>query len=195
MTIDYSKFVGVRVRCQRIEDAKLFSGWVKSFAAEALTIQFEDDVLLAVGDRVAFEIQGQANNVFVIGEVSVADARSISANLNTNMRLTNSVESARFRAAQFGIFCDLELSGESYEMEVQDISMTGIGLMSSVPFERGAIVGLTIYTHVGTATATGEVRYCKQVPGEDAAYRLGIKLQFDERVSRSRWGSMFTQAA
>lgn len=193
MTIDLSQYVGSRARCQRIEDAKLFRGWVKQIGESELELTFEGGCELAVGERVAAELQGHQQNCFLIGEVTQTNGAKVEFKLTSGLRITAPTESVRFQAARFGLFCDLTVDSETYDMEVADLSTGGVGLVSTTAIAKGKIVNLALHTSGGTAQGMGEVRYCK--PIDDGHFRIGIKLHFDDRLSKARWIKQFPNAA
>ncbi|MBL8086772.1 MAG: PilZ domain-containing protein [Chthonomonas sp.] len=194
MAIDFLQYIGTRARCQRIEDARLLRGWVVEFDQQLIVLRFDADRQLAVGERVAFELQGSSNNVFAIGEVESLEDDLVRFKLTSNLRLTSPTESVRFQATRFGIFCDLTHGDQKYDMDVQDISSSGVGLVGLLNIERGTVVDIAVHSAHGTVTGKGEVRYCKP---EDShgRFRLGIKLHIEDRISRGRWLRLFPNAA
>lgn len=193
MNVDLLQYVGSRARCQRIEDAKLFRGWVKTVSETELELTFEGGCELVVGERVAAELQGHQQNCFLIGEVTNTSGTKVEFKLTSGLRLTAPTESVRFQAARFGLFCDLTVDGETYDMEVADLSTGGVGLISPVALPKGKVVNLALHTSSGTAQGMGEIRYCK--PMEGGTFRAGVKLHFDERLSKARWIKQFPNAA
>lgn len=194
MSFDYKNYEGTRARCQRIEDAKLFRGWIRSFDENEIQVQFEEKVPLAPSERMAFELQGITQNIFVLGEVIEINDQVGHFRLTSSLRLSTPTESVRFQATRFGIFCDLEYEGEIYDMDVSDISSGGIGLTGAVDLPKGKSVKLQLHTSAGAAQAIGEVRYSK--PGsEEGQFRVGLKLYFEDRISKGRWAKLFPTAA
>lgn len=195
MNFEYEQYRGTRVRIQRIEDAKLFRGWVHEFTETALHITFEEVPEISINERAAFELQGHHQNVFVIGEVREIAGLVVIFRLTSNLRLSAPTESVRFQASRFGVYCDLIWDDESHEVEVNDISTGGVGIISPVAVDRAEVVELRFRTRTGEAICQAEVRYCRPLADDSNRYRIGCRLEFADRVSKGRWFQLFPNAA
>jgi hypothetical protein len=177
-----------------MSDAKLFNGWVKELTETTIEIQLETEAKLTPHERFAFEIYGFHQNVIVIAELVTPKLDSLLFRLSSNIRLTAPSESVRLRTDHVAIFCKVLTSEGEFEAEVVDVSGSGVGILSPKALVRGDIHSFKFETQYGLADGVGEVRYCKK-NADEKMYRIGIKLQFESRVSRGRWAQLFPNAA
>lgn len=194
MPFDHSLLSGTRVRCQRMSDAKLFNGWVRELTETTIDVQLESTASVVLKERFAFEIYGFSQNVIVLGEVAQTKPDGIHFRLSSNLRLTAPSESVRLRTDGISVFCTIQTAADAIEAEVVDVSSGGVGLLSPKELTRGDILNFKFETQYGIAEGQGEIRYCKKSPDDDL-FRVGVKLQFESRVSRGRWAQLFPNAA
>ncbi len=72
----------------------------------------------------------------------------------------------------------VSLPQEGREAAIVDISITGLGVISTMPFSQGAMLRIQMdgakFNMDKPINIRGEVRYCK--PQREKEYRLGIKF-------------------
>jgi|GEM_PF-5571398 len=194
MSVQYDQYAGTRVRCQRVNDAKLFNGWVLELSAESIRVQSDEAPEFSEVDRVAFEVYGQIQNIFLMAQFEKDGAgNSHTFRVLSNLRLSPVKESVRLLADRLGMMGALTYQGETVDVQVLDVANTGAGVKSPVAVDKGEVVELKFNTLHGDVDCRCEVRYCKASKDEDG-FRLGLKLEFVDRVSKGRWSQILTQA-
>lgn len=193
MAVQYEQYRGTRSRCQRVNDAKLFNGWVVELTAETVRIQIDDAPEFSNTDRVAFEIFGQVQNIFMMAQFEKQVNGGFEFRIMSNMRLSPPKESVRLLADRLGVFARFTKDGEEHDAHVVDIATGGVGITSWVNLEKGDEITITFETPYGEVSGQAEVRYSKPVR-DGSGYRIGLRLGFEDRVSKGRWNQVLIGA-
>lgn len=72
-------------------------------------------------------------------------------------------------------------------VQIVDASEFGIGLISPIEIGCGTSVSLTLLSASGEFAVTGEIRYCREVPGDEPFFRLGIQIDPLKGDPATRW--------
>jgi hypothetical protein len=87
-----------------------------------------------------------------------------------------------------------EAAGEhsmySLDVEVNDVSHEGAGILCASRLDRGTQISLLVDSPAGPVACKGEVRYCKPEPEHENVFRVGLLLQEMGRLELARWTKM-----
>lgn len=73
---------------------------------------------------------------------------------------------------------------------VLDVSESGLGIASTLELEVGETVEMQAATVSTKIELVGEVVYCQPIPGNEAHFRAGIRLELTERNAIARWAEI-----
>jgi hypothetical protein len=188
-----SGFANVRVRLQRLKDARFFSGWVSDFDERDLRIRLSSSGQSEVGDRFLVEIFGA--ETVAICQASVTMAFDTQANLTVlgPVQYRHSTESSRL--AVTSMFGTVTTQDDEIEARIADISRTGVGLILRKSLTRKTSVKLKLCTPAGEILADGEVRYSRPDTSGNGSFRAGIRLMEMGRLEKARWIRLFEREA
>jgi RNase P/RNase MRP subunit p29 len=200
-------FQNTRVRFQRIKDAKLFNGWVRSLSSRNAVIGTATAVSVVPGESFRFEVFGTGARAVFEGRLEVVSGTNLGFAVTTPVRALPSNEEMRVKTPNLPatVFVtvkpaeddsgpsDLETLTEDVsaargiEGQVVDLSANGLGLVTSALFPKGTWLRIQIDTPWGKTDCIGEVRYCKPM---GAMFRLGLRIHAMDRLNRSRFDSL-----
>ncbi len=188
-------YEGTRARCQRIRDAKLFSGWVGEITDGYIAMTCDHVPEFEPLDQIAIEVYGHAQNLLMVGVFESVAGKQAQFRVVSSTRVIPAKENVRIHAGRLGVLCEfVGPEGNLLEYRVVDVSKGGVGLEGSMGLPKGHVGEIRFDTEAGDVTATAEVRYCK-LDEASREYRLGLRIEFSERVSRGRWLQLFSQVA
>jgi hypothetical protein len=177
-----------RAWVQRISDSRIFSGWIAELSKTAAILDIPAAQDLSPGDECSIQALGTASCAVVKGKVQLVAAHQVSFALEGSARFLKSGEEARMRAS--GLLAMVSDEYAPIETEIIDISPNGLGMLASVPFERGSEIQLALATPAGQIYVSGEVRYCRQMSNEPIRFRVGVRLKRFDRVNQARWNRL-----
>lgn len=202
------EFVGTRARLQRLNDAKMFNGWIEAFFGEHLRITITSNRPISLGERFHIEAIGARGTMSCQVEVvdyesgvpnSVSETAAVAVTMNLGLRLLTpmlvraSVEEVRYKLNELQFCFDFE--GEMVSAVAIDGSAGGIGAFSQVELPTGLRTSVLIPTNHGEIRATVEVRYCRPDARKKNLRRLGLKFVDLDRLSRTKWEQFLREAA
>ncbi|MBS1705337.1 MAG: PilZ domain-containing protein [Armatimonadetes bacterium] len=114
--------------------------------------------------------------------------------LVSSVRILRGKENYRQLAEQLSLICRIVVDEEEHEYAVVDVSPEGVGLVGWPEIARDSVVPIEFDSASGVIKCKAEVRYCR-LTKDKAAYRLGLRLEFDDRISRGRWIQLFSEKA
>jgi hypothetical protein len=203
-------YSGSRVSFQRLSDARILRGWVDSFEGPTLVVRTSADFELAVGDGFSFRVNGLNSDAVFLAELSALDdnfaalrglidsgdlaglgldEQVLSFSITSGIALLPPAQDARFNTATGSV-----LLGEGIDCVIQDISLSGIGVICHEHIEPGLVLPARIICECGTIDCEVEVRYCRKLADGQNTFRMGLLLQPMDRVSAGRWQTMFRKA-
>lgn len=181
-------FKGTRAWLQRIEDAKIFSGWVQNLAQHDAVIETTACSDLRAGDEFMVQAFGHGECATFKARLRLCNGALGSFAIEGRIRFLRSKEEPRLLV--YGLVAQVEDEYAPFEARVVDISPSGVGLLASVPIEKGAKVRLSLTSPVGQVEASGVVRYSRQLSDGPAEFRIGVKLDKLDRLSQARWNKL-----
>jgi hypothetical protein len=188
-----------RSRLQRIRDAKFFNGWIKGFDDEQIHVQLASNEVLELGDIFVIEVHGADCYAMIKGKLGMVSESIAVFTFMEKPRYFPPKERVRVKvegvSATLGVLANpheevAEHPMYSLEVEVNDVSHEGVGILSSSRLDRGTQISLLVDSPAGPVQCKGEVRYCKPEPEHDSLYRIGILLQQMGRLELARWTKM-----
>lgn len=210
----FRRFIGTRVRFQRMSDCRLFHGWVQELDNDMLVVRTSPDVAVMDGDSFRFEINGPDQVLMFTGQLvggshlelmrmsvnqSIREVRNkiLSAGdlefeflITTAIATRSAQEEPRFavQSAQ-GQFT---YEGGSAEVILLDASLGGLGLRTDQNIPKGTVGLVRIETPHGAVTLKAIVQYCRSEGGGGAhdTFRLGMKIEEIDRLGQARWNQM-----
>lgn len=203
-----NNYVGLRVRCQRLRDAKIFNGWIESFGLGRVEISTEAAHPPEAGDEFHFQVASVDGGItfraavdscaaydlrqaVVVRTEGSSAVKAFTTKILVRMSLTTPVrplalaEGARIKLPEFLI--ELEIDGQKLPVLCVDGSTGGLGVVAGAELERDKVTHVTIRTRVGTIEGEAEVRYCRADPNQAGGYRIGLMWTNVDRINRTLW--------
>lgn len=181
-------FVNVRVRLQRLSDAKFFSGWVRTFSDSEIVIDFPNQDVFERGMKFFVTINGVQTAAVVQATLANQSPGFITLRYDGGLRFLNPTEPARRLVT--GLTGVIKLDEAEIEMQVSDVSTKGFGAVIDGSITRGSIVDIEIDTQFGNIVAKAEVRYCRQDTKDSLKHRIGMQLTQMGRIENARWSRL-----
>jgi hypothetical protein len=207
--ISIENFVGTRTRFQRIRDAKIFSGWIESYAFTHIALSTNTNHAVQIGDE--FRIEGYGHKVSMvvnaklmdIGKLDLINEGKITAVVGTNARIIEakrvllnmelsgpvrfaaSTENVRIKTPLIPLLAkqgENELQGFSLDVSQQGIALTTSGILQANEQLEGQL-----QTNQGVIRFTGNVRYCLTDKDRDGMNRCGIHIDPFDRTTSPKW--------
>jgi len=177
-----------RVRLQRVADAKFFSGWIVEMTGKDAAVRLNDCETMDPGDIIVGEVSGRENRALIDAKVS----KIVDDLVHFEFRRTPRYEVARENARTVvrNVTGSLNFQGEVVDVQVLDVSVSGIGFLTYAPLPAGSIVKLSLETAHGPLKVSGEVRYCRSDATRFGLYRAGALITEMGRLDRARWNKM-----
>jgi hypothetical protein len=184
-----SQFRKTRCRIQRLSDAKMLTGWAVDLTPVQLVVAVKTPDILQPGDVAVLEFFGKKNNLIAKGTFTMSLSGSFVFELSAPPKISAASEAPRMSVNNY--VCTFLWDGLRGEGSIVDVSLTGVGMISSSSLEKGSVLDLTIKTPNGEILCGGTVKYCRPIP-DSFEYRLGIELSFKDRLILARWQRLFT---
>lgn len=184
-----SQFRKTRCRIQRLSDAKMLTGWAVDLTPAQLVVSIKTPDVLQPGDMAILEFFGKKNNLIAKGKFTMALSGSFVFELVEQPKISAASEAPRMSVSNY--ICTFLWDGLRGEGSLVDVSITGIGMISSSSLNKGDVLELTIKTPNGEVFCGGIVKYCRPIP-DTFEYRIGIELSFSDRLVLARWQRLFT---
>jgi hypothetical protein len=179
---------GTRCRLQRLRDLKFLSGWVRSVGAQQITVELKDVLAAEQGETFNLEATTVECNVAYPCMLIKAEQSIYRLSITGEPLITTPGQEPRYRAHQVEV--DLQILDSVIEARAIDISASGIGLIINEPLVRFARVKLTTRNSSTSVECQGMVRYCRPDQDQRDSYRVGIEVDFADRLSRAMWMRM-----
>jgi PilZ domain len=177
-------FFNTRARVQRIRDAKLFSGWVRSFSGTTLVATLSREAQVTPGETFVFQVQGPGSVAMFTAVLELAFGMELTLNLISEVKFVKSDGTMRLLVEGM----TGQLIYENYEIDVTilDLSENGAGVVTDEALEKGTGIQLVIDSPQGRVDCSGEVIYCRRLEVGNQ-YRIGMSIKPQNRVDTARW--------
>lgn len=184
-------FIGTRVRCQRLSDMKLLSGWLVSMKDLHVRVQINHPNIASPGQELFLEAAGDGEKLCM--RVRVCNVTGDFADLillNEPQLLPHSDE-VRILLERIPI----QIRAGWYEVqgEILDVSLSGVAVQTSVELDVDVICQLTLTTRQGIIRIKGVVVYSRPQPGNAGFFRTGFQLMESDPVTDSQWSRLLSE--
>ncbi len=178
-------FVNVRVRLQRLPDAKFFAGWVRQMTDSEITIDYQGAEWFAPGAKFFVTVNGVESAALFPAELQNQSPGFIVLRITGEPRYTKANEEAR--RSIVGLNGVLHLGESEIEIQILDVSAKGMGGMIEGAIPRGTTIDFDVDTQFGAVIGKAEVRYCRQEAKESMRHRIGLQIVSMGRIETARW--------
>jgi hypothetical protein len=179
---------GTRCRLQRLRDLKFLSGWVRSATAQQITIELKEAVPAEEGEKYNLEGATGGSNLAYPCMLIKADGGLYRLSVTGEPLVTTPGQEPRYRA--YNIEVSMQGPDSAIQSQAIDISASGIGVLTFEPLPRFARVKLAVRNSSTSVECLGTVRYCRPDQDERGCYRIGVQVDFEDRLSRAMWARM-----
>ena len=187
-----TSFRNTRARLQRLSDLRFFAGWARDLTPEAVMVLFVGAVLPEAGDNMHVHLTGNMVAAVFGAKVVLVRGKMAQLNFTEPPRFIASSEDMRVWAGETRA---IARSGPyEFAITVLDISLRGIGVLSTDPWERGDLLDIEYATPHGEVRGTAEVRYCRRSAEDPDVYRAGLMWTHMDRLSSARWHKVVDNA-
>jgi hypothetical protein len=184
--LDLGELIACRARLQRHEDAKSFYAWVQDVDVARLIVLTNEACPLEVGQRFHVEVFGEKAKVMMEACLS-AKRNDTLFSFAIKSPLTSLPATEDARRCVFGVTLEGTLDGEPFKGEVTDMSPSGIGFLCDRPLSSGATIAIVVSGKCGQLSCEAQIRYCRQLSGEETKFRVGAQLGQLDRIQRALW--------
>lgn len=175
-----------------MSDARILYGWVESASSDELTASIQTAGDIAVGDRLAFEIEGKSSTVLLQAVLVQPLVRRFGTFRIVDIsRVADASNAPRIRTE--GLTITLHTECGDIDGQVLDISLGGAGIELETSLDVGAVLPATFQSGDRQVEAAVEVRYCRSI--RDDLFRIGVKIGEMSRVHSARWAMLLDEAA
>ncbi|MBL8049054.1 MAG: PilZ domain-containing protein [Chthonomonas sp.] len=87
--------------------------------------------------------------------------------------------------------CDIHLDNMRGEASAVDISIEGIGFLTSAKLEKGDKLQIYVTSPEGVIEVQADVRYCLATDPDGFEFRAGARLTFPDRIGQAKWMRLF----
>lgn len=181
-------FVNVRVRMQRLSDAKFYSGWLRSMSESEVVIDFTGGDMFEPGTKFFLSINGVNSAAVVQTQLTSQSPGFLNLRYDGQVKYLNPSEQARRLVT--GLTGVIEIAGGEIDMQITDVSVKGFGALIEGVILKGSIVTIQIDTQFGNVTAQAEIRYCRQDSKDSMRHRVGFQITQIGRIENARWGRL-----
>jgi len=181
-------FVNVRVRLQRLSDAKFFAGWVRTLSDTEIVVDFAGSDWFETGSKFFVTINGIQTAAAVQATLETQSPGFMTLKYDGSLRYLNPTEAARRQVT--GLTGVIRMDDIEIEMQISDISTKGFGAVIDGSLPRGTIVEIDVDTQFGNVTGKAEVRYCRQDAKDSMKHRMGLQLVQLGRIETARWSRL-----
>ena len=184
-------FVNVRVRLQRLADAKFFAGWVRTLSDTEIVVDFAGAEDFEIGSKFFVTINGVQTAAVVQATLENQSPGFVTLRYDGVLRYLAPSEAARRQVT--GLTGVIGLDGTEIEMQVTDVSSMGFGAVIEGSLTRGTIVDIEVDTQFGNISGKAEVRYCRQDTQDSMKHRIGVLLTQLGRIETARWSRLIAE--
>lgn len=181
-------FVNVRVRMQRLVDAKFYSGWLRSMTESEVVIDFAGSDIFEPGTKFFLSINGVNSAAVVQTQLTSQSPGFLSLRYDGTIKYLNPSEQARRLVT--GLTGIIHIDGGEIDMQITDVSVKGFGALIEGVILKGSVVSIEIDTQFGNVIAQAEVRYCRQDSKDSMRHRVGFQIVQIGRIENARWGRL-----
>ena len=178
-------FVNVRVRLQRLPDAKFFAGWVRQMTDTEITIDYQGSEWFTLGAKFFVTVNGVESAALFPADLQNQSPGFIVLRITGEPRYTKANEEAR--RSIVGLNGVLHLGESEVEMQILDVSAKGMGGMIEGAIPRGTLIDFDVDTQFGAVIGKAEVRYCRQEAKESMRHRIGLQIVSMGRIESASW--------
>jgi len=181
----FKKIVGTRCRLQRHRDLKFFSGWVEAHKDDLIVVVAKDTSPMSVGERYRFEAAADRAAIGFDAILVSKDLQILRMQPTSDVHVNTPGQEPRYRVE--GMTVEIHGPDGESEGDVVDISLSGAGLLSFDSIQRFAKVRVVIRHSAHAIESIGHVRYCRPNPDLKGTYRIGLQLNFEDRLTKAMW--------
>lgn len=209
-------YIGTRVRLYRLSDARIFSGWIRSFFGNQVGIDLDAKVPVEINDLFRIEAHGRRSSVQfeasllaveafdiaasgVVEVIKGSNARIIEAHtvsvtvcIQGQMRYTPSTQTFRVRIANV----EVSLTRDSQHADgiLVDASEGGLAAVCPVQPPVGAEVDFKAQTSLGLVCGKAVVRNVRPSAERPGFFRIGLEIVRLGRLDLPRWHRFVQEA-
>ena len=187
------KVSGTRCRMQRHSDLKFFAGWITATKEDTLAIELKDAQAVVPGDKFHLEAAVETANVRFGVSALRQEGNTVWLKMDSKPQMSSPGQEARYRVE------DIHVSVHGLELPVDgdavDISMSGLGILSFESMPRFAKVRMVVRGSVAAIECCGTVCYCRPNADIKGTYRIGLQVEFEDRLARAMWHRLVMSAA
>lgn len=188
-----SQFERTRTRYQRLQDAKMFSGWVRQIVEDTLLIEPAPD-RIAPGQVFGFDLQGLDSKAICTAKlIQPWEPDGNLFRIEGVPKYFPSRGEARLRVNRLA--CLFTAGTQQLTGIIEDVSVGGIGLWVDGHLDPGTDGVLVVHRSSGDIIAQGKVRYCREFAEHVPSFRVGIALRFDSTHHQVGWIQFVEQAS
>lgn len=166
----------------------LSGGWVIDVTKTQLIAELHEDLEMKPGDEFSVEIYGARYDLKARTEFRMSSQdRTVFKVIEP--QVVPGTEAVRMAVPFFT--CELNLKGMRGEASAVDISLEGIGLLTTARLERGDVVNIEVTTPDGPIEVIASIRYCIATDPQEFEFRVGGRLKFPSRIDNARWLRLF----
>jgi PilZ domain len=181
-------FINVRVRMQRLSDAKFFAGWVRTLSDSEIVIDFPNQEEFQLGEKFFVTINGVHSAAVVQATLENQSIGYLTLKYDNTLKYLNTTESVRRLVT--GLSGTIHIDGVEIEMQISDVSANGFGAVVDGTLARGTITNIEIDTPFGNITGKAEIRYCRQDTKDSLKHRIGLQFVHLGRIETARWSRL-----
>ena len=186
-------FLNVRVRLQRLVDAKFFAGWVRTLSDSEIVIDFASSEEFEIGTKFFVTINGVHSAAVVQATLENQSSGFLTLKYDSTLRYLNTTEAVRRQVT--GLTGIVQMEGAEIEMQISDVAVNGFGAVIDGSLTRGEIVDVEIDTPFGNVSGKAEIRYCRQDSKDSLKHRIGIQFVQLGRIEIARWNRLTDDSA
>lgn len=178
-------YLNVRVRMQRLPDAKFFSGWVRMMSDTEIVIDFQGNEWFDAGTKFFITVNGVETAAMFPAELVSQSTGFMNLKMLKEIKYAHPTEEARRQV--LGLSGVIKMQETEIELVVTDVSAKGMGGIIEGAIPRGEIIDIQLQTQFGEVFTKGEVRYCRQESKESIRHRVGLRITQMGRIETARW--------
>lgn len=211
MSSRIQSFVNTRARFQRLEDAKLFSGWITGLSPKSAVVTVSGSSELRPGQHFLFHVFGpeltavfearfevRSGNLLAFGLESPIRTRAGSEDMRLRIHGTRAtlysapLPQEEFDEMSSGPSGEADPGVELGNVQVVDVSSRGVGIVGTLNFMKGDRLRVVLDTPWGNTECLAEVKYSKP---EGKLYRAGLAILEIDRLNHGRFGRLLQSVA
>lgn len=211
MSSRIQSFVNTRARFQRLEDAKLFSGWITGLNAKSAVVTVAGPSDLHPGQHFLFHVFGPEVTAVFQARFEVRSGNLLAFGLEGPIRTRAGCEDMRIRihgtrATLYAAplpqdeFDEMSIGGcgekdpgiELGSAQVVDVSSRGVGILVNLNFRKGDRLRIVLSTAWGPTECIAQVKYSK---GEGSLFRVGLSIEEIDRLNLGRFSRLLQSFA